>query len=268
MRATSRRDSNSRATPFSSCFCRLCHLLIFLLSYSITIKILPCSAGVEGTASAVQPVDIIKDRLRAILLRRRETTQSFGFYYGIPRTTVEPFGLDQRISGTSDSDTKEKESKKDEVVSLAESRYLDVFESIGKDVEKWADDMLRNSDVANGILGVENANGWTEVFCAKAFRKKFNRDKNSTIPVARQWVKWMQDSRGRNADPNDNQNHPCMKLVATIDAPFSIVCRYLSEKERFREYNSLLIDQEDVEILTPHSKICWSQTKKLRKSDT
>lgn len=73
----------------------------------------------------------------------------------------------------------------------------------------------------------------------------------------------MKDSRGLHADPNDNQKHPCMKLIATIDAPFPVVCRYLSEKDRFREYNSLLVDQEDVEILTPHSKICWSQSKKL-----
>ena len=42
-----------------------------------------------------------------------------------------------------------------------------------------------------------------------------------------------------------------MKLYATIDAPIHIVCRYLSQEHRYREYNSLLIDQKDIEHLTP-----------------
>eukprot|EP00537_Pseudo-nitzschia_pungens_P006145 CAMPEP_0172369708 /NCGR_PEP_ID=MMETSP1060-20121228/34084_1 /TAXON_ID=37318 /ORGANISM="Pseudo-nitzschia pungens, Strain cf. cingulata" /LENGTH=363 /DNA_ID=CAMNT_0013094729 /DNA_START=405 /DNA_END=1496 /DNA_ORIENTATION=- len=150
-------------------------------------------------------------------------------------------------------------------ISLAKRRYYDGFERIGREVENWADDILReaNDRQNNGILGVADEDGWTEVFCAKALRHKFNNGRKSSTPVTRQWVKWMKDSRGPHADPNDSQKHPCMKLIATIDAPFPIVCRYLSEKDRFREYNSLLIDQEDVEILTPHSKICWSQSKKL-----
>jgi hypothetical protein len=161
-----------------------------------------------------------------------------------------------------------KENDSDDDVSLAKRRYLDGYESIGKDVEKWAEKMLRKEDsnTINSIFGVENKDGWTEVFCARALRSKFNIGNKSPVPTTRQWVKWMKDSREQYAEPDDDQKHPCLKLVATIDAPFPIVCRYLSEKERFREYNSLLIDQEDVEILTPHSKICWSQSKKLRKS--
>lgn len=54
-----------------------------------------------------------------------------------------------------------------------------------------------------------------------------------------------------------------MRLHSVIDAPFPIVCRYLSQEKRYKEYNSLLVDQKDVEELTPHSKICWSQSKKL-----
>jgi hypothetical protein len=155
----------------------------------------------------------------------------------------------------------------DDDVSHTKRRYLNGYESIGKDVEKWADEIMHEGDSDNGnsIVGEQNKDGWIEVFCAKALRSKFNSEDNS-VPITRQWVKWMKDSREKHADPYDNQKHPCMKLFATIDAPFPIVCRYLSEKDRFREYNSLLIDQEDVEVLTPHSKICWSQSKKLRKS--
>ena len=180
----------------------------------------------------------------------------------MPRTFIESFTPNRRdgdnniiATGNSDDD-----------VSLAKRRYHDGYETIGRDVEKWAEELLCEGKSNNGVVGIEDENGWSEIFCAKAFRHKFNNGNNSTTSITRQWVKWMVDSRGRHAYPDDDQKHPCMKLFATIDAPFPIVCRYLSEKDRFREYNSLLVDQEDVEVLTSHSKICWSQSKKLRKS--
>ncbi|VEU42591.1 unnamed protein product [Pseudo-nitzschia multistriata] len=199
--------------------------------------------------------------MRSLILRKRETTASFGFYYGIPRTTYESF---EPSDATEVIESEEQSG--DNQIPLAKRVYYDNFERIGRDVEKWAEEIMRDDDTKKdrNILGAEDQDSWTEIFCAKTFRQKFNMgDRKSTIQTPRQWVKWMRDSRGRDADPDDKQKHPCMKLIATIDAPFPIVCRYLSEKNRFREYNSLLIDQEDVEVLTPHSKICWSQSKKL-----
>jgi len=253
--------SRTRSKRFY-CHHHLCHLLVFLFCSSISTRISTCSSVIGSTARTVQSLDNLRNRLRILSERRRDTTTSFGFYYGIPRTIIESFIANQ---GVSDSDTIVKENDDDDDVSLAKRRYLDGYESIGRDVEKWAEGMLRNegSDNVNSILNVENKNGWTEIFCAKVLRSKFNSGNNSTVPITRQWVKWMKDSREQYANLDDDQNHPCMKLVATIDAPFPIVCRYLSEKDRFQEYNSLLVDQEDVEILTPHSKICWSQSKKL-----
>jgi hypothetical protein len=124
------------------------------------------------------------------------------------------------------------------------------FDSIGRDVERWAEEILTSSD---------EEGGWKEVECNKALRHRFNPHGNT-----KQYIKWMRDSRGTHAKENDQQNHPCMRLHATIDAPLEIVCRYLSQEHRYKEYNSLLVDQKDVEELTPHSKICWSKSKQLR----
>lgn len=262
---SSRTNLRTRNKSFHS-HSHFCHyFLVFLFYWSISTRISTCSSSVGSTARTVQSLDSLRNRLRTLLLRRHKTTTSFGFYYGIPRTVIESYIISERDS---DSGTAVKENDNDNDVSRAKRRYLDGYESIGRDVEKWAEKMMRKEDSnsVNSIFGVENKDGWTEVFCARALRSKFNIGNNSPVPITRQWVKWMKDSREQHAEPGDDQKHPCMKLVATIDAPFSIVCRYISEKDRFREYNSLLIDQEDVEVLTPHSKICWSQSKKLRKS--
>lgn len=169
------------------------------------------------------------------------------------------------IQKPSESSNAMKDDINNDDVSLARRKYLDGYERIGRDVEKWAGKMLRKEshDDVSSIVGIDSKDGWTEVICAKALRSNLNDSKNNTVPITRQWIKWMKDSREQYADPEDDQKHPCMKLIAIIDAPFATVCHYLSEKHRFREYNSLLINQEDVEILTPHSKICWSQSKKL-----
>lgn len=238
------------------CRLRLCHVFVLLLHWSISARISTCNGS---TANAVPSIDNLRSRLRQILLRPYDTSESFGFYYGIPLTVIEPIAANK---GEGDSDVRADETDHAGDISLAKHRYLDEYENIGLDVEKWAETMLEEEH-SNGIV---DKDGWNEVFCLKSLRSKFDSGNDKSIPFTRQWVKWMKDSREQNADPSDNKKHPCMKLVATIDAPFPIVCRYLSEKNRFREYNSLLIDQEDVEVLTPHSKICWSQSKKLRKS--
>ena len=236
-----------------SCHRRFYHLSIFLLHFCTSTRFSKCSSSVVNTTGSVHGV---RNRLRTLILRRHETTASFGFYYGIPGAIIESFATGQRV-GESGAIVDEND------VSLSENRYIDQYESIGSDVEKWAEKILNDKEDSNKVIDKDD---WTEVFCAKALRAKFNSGNDGTMPLTRQWVKWMKDSRGQYADPDDNQKHPCMKLVATINAPFEIVCRYLSDKERFREYNSLLVDQEDIETLTPHSKICWSQSKKLCKS--
>lgn len=221
------------------------------------------SSAVGSTPKTVLPIGNLRNRLRQTLLRHHDTTESFGFYYGIPSTVIKPLVGSEEVS---DNDNGLNITDDNDDISAEKHRYLDEYESIGRDVERWADRMLSEGvSKVNGVVGIRDKDDWNEVFCAKPLRSKFNLERDNSLPMTRQWVKWMKDSREQNAEPGDNQKHPCMKLIATIDAPFPIVCRYLSEKDRFREYNSLLIDQEDVEILSPHSKICWSQSKKLCK---
>lgn len=239
--------------------------LVFLFCWSISVQSSIGSSAAGSTPKTVQPIDNLKNRLRQTLLRHHDTTELFGFYYGIPSTVIKPLVRREEVS---DNDTGLNKIDHYDDMSAEKHRYLDEYESIGRDVERWADKMLSEGvSKANGVVGIRDKDDWNEVFCAKPLRRKFNLGRDNSLSMTRQWVKWMKDSREQNAEPGDNQKHPCMKLIATIDAPFPIVCRYLSEKDRFREYNSLLIDQEDVEILSPHSKICWSQSKKLCKFD-
>jgi len=161
-----------------------------------------------------------------------------GFYYGISSETMDNYS-EERRSLTRASHSKEEEEG---------SEQQEYYERIAQDVELWSREMLDNND-----------DGWKEVECA--FKRKFNPNDET-----KQWVKWMKDSRrDGNTNNNNEQNklHPCMKLRTTINAPYHLVCRYLSQEDRYREYNSLLVDQKDLEVITPHSKICWSQTKKI-----
>jgi len=243
------------------------------------------SAGSTNTATATAtttrtvhqqrpPLENLRNRLHSASLilqqqhQKCDTATSLGFYYGISRGLIESYVTNKRAS------TKKRGNSNEDSVAAARRRYLERYENIGIDVEKWAERIMHDhyhssNDVNNLVANVENTDDWTEIFCAKTLRSKFNNenssnnDDNNNLPLTRQWVKWMKDSREINADLNDQQKHPCMKLIGTIDAPFPIVCRYLSAKDRFRKYNSLLVDQKDIEVLTPHSKICWSQSKKL-----
>jgi hypothetical protein len=117
------------------------------------------------------------------------------------------------------------------------------FEKIGAEVERWAEDLLFEED------GEED--GWSEVHP----RSIFNRDGRTKA-----YLKWMKDSRRKQADPNDDREYPCLKMFSTIDAPLEVVCLYLSQKERMEEYNDLLLRQGDLEEITPHSKISWAET--------
>ena len=162
---------------------------------------------------------------------------SAGFYYGITREVIGSFLKSRPVRTVA--------RKAPSLKQIASTRHKE-FETIGKDVELWAEELFSSKG------------GWKEIECHPALKRKFN-----PLGKTQQFVKWMKDPRGRHGNPKDMQCHPCMKLHAVIDAPFALVCRYLSQEHRYREYNSLLVDQKDVEELTPHSKICWSQSKKL-----
>jgi len=69
---------------------------------------------------------------------------------------------------------------------------------------------------------------------------------------------WMKDSRGRHAQ-NDDDEYPCIKCFTTIDAPMEDVCDYLSNENHMGEYNDLVVAHRDLENISPHGKICWSQ---------
>eukprot|EP00521_Asterionellopsis_glacialis_P015729 CAMPEP_0195295964 /NCGR_PEP_ID=MMETSP0707-20130614/18438_1 /TAXON_ID=33640 /ORGANISM="Asterionellopsis glacialis, Strain CCMP134" /LENGTH=538 /DNA_ID=CAMNT_0040357315 /DNA_START=147 /DNA_END=1760 /DNA_ORIENTATION=+ len=124
------------------------------------------------------------------------------------------------------------------------------FDKIGADVEKWAEKILFEED--------GEKDGWTEIICQKYLRKKFNP--NNTI---RCYIKYMKDSRGEGASLSDEDEYPCMKVYATIDAPLEDVCAYLAEENHLPDYNDLVVKHRDVEEISPHSKITWGQTPKI-----
>ena len=76
-------------------------------------------------------------------------------------------------------------------------------------------------------------------------------------------AQWMKDSRGALANAEDKTDYPCIKVLATIDAPMDTVCAYLSQESAFPEYNDVVTDYKDVEEISSHSKICWSQSPQI-----
>mmetsp|Transcript_14344 Transcript_14344/g.21189 ORF Transcript_14344/g.21189 Transcript_14344/m.21189 type:complete len:655 (+) Transcript_14344:125-2089(+) len=121
------------------------------------------------------------------------------------------------------------------------------FDRIGAEVEEWAHRLLFEEG------GEED--GWKEIQCNKFVRKKFNSNGSTKC-----FMKWLPDQRGRHANPEyGDRKYPCIKCYATIDAPFEEVCSFLSNSDTMPTYNELVIDHRDIEEITPHSKICWSQ---------
>lgn len=130
------------------------------------------------------------------------------------------------------------------------------FERIGRDVEKWAVDLLfKQQD--------RTADGWKEIACNKLMKKKFNRDERTQV-----YLKWMPDTRDRNdIEPSmlleDQKNYPCLKCYTTIDAPLHQVCHFLANKETVPLYNDLIVDHADLDELSRTSKITWSKCPKI-----
>lgn len=81
-------------------------------------------------------------------------------------------------------------------------------------------------------------------------------------------MKWMADTRDEHdresgiSDKN-NLDYPCIKCYSTIDAPMDTVCSFLSNKDTIPLYNELIEDHDDVEEITPHSKITWTKICKI-----
>lgn len=133
---------------------------------------------------------------------------------------------------------------------LARRKRQKDFERVSGEVEKWAEHLLFQEG------GEED--GWKQIQCNKMFRKKFSKGADTKC-----YIKWMKDSRGAHAVPDDNRDYPCIKCYATIDAPIENVCAYLADEARVPEYNDLMISHRDLEELTPHSKICWGQAPQI-----
>jgi hypothetical protein len=139
------------------------------------------------------------------------------------------------------------------------------FEKVAKEVERWAERILfptENDD--------EMQAGWVDIPCHKMFQQKLNRN-----GFTRASVKWMKDSRGssyitqstdtsaKNNKSDKESEWPCLRVYSTIDAPCYEVCTYLAQEQHAIEYNQLLDQHEDLETITPHSKVCWAQSPQL-----
>jgi len=184
-----------------------------------------------------------------------------GLYYGIDLR-----GDDFQASGYATTHIRAARRKDRAHAKDAQKQRLAEFEQIARDTEEWAKATLAETESLQGsatIVGTSmETDGWVPIECNRALKQKYNPH-----GTTHQFVKWMVDSREKHADTSSPERrthlHPCVVLYGDLDAPFDLVCRYLSQEQRFKEYNSLLIDSDTVEVLTPHSKICWSQTKKL-----
>lgn len=122
------------------------------------------------------------------------------------------------------------------------------FDKIGSEVQRWAEALMEENE----------EDGWQSIECNKMFRGNLNREGQTTA-----YLKWMKDSRGEEATKKDNREYPCIRVHTTIDAPMEEVCLYLSQEQRAREYNDLVIKHKDLEELTSHSKICWGETPQI-----
>ena len=134
-------------------------------------------------------------------------------------------------------------------VALARRKRQREFEKISVEVERWARKILFDE-------GEED--GWTELECNKMMEASLNKTGRTKA-----FIKWMKDSRGDNANLNDENEHPCIKVYTTIDAPLNDVCAYLSQSSAVPEYNDLVVKFKDVEEIMPHAKIVWGQTPQI-----
>jgi hypothetical protein len=152
------------------------------------------------------------------------------------------------------------------------------YEAIAKDVERWAEKILflssSSKQAATNDDSTDDLNdGWIYIPCHKMFTQKWNRN-----GATRAYLKYMKDSRlsssssrslrstKENVDTNkdiSDSEWPCLRLYSIIDAPCSEVCAYLSQERHVPDYNQLLDKYQDLEIISPHSKICFASSPQL-----
>lgn len=132
---------------------------------------------------------------------------------------------------------------------LAKRKRQREFEKLSMEVEKWAEELLFQQ---NG-----ETDGWMEIQCNRILRGSLQKDGGCRT---RAYLKWLKDSRGSFARADDIREYPCIKMYATINAPLDCVCAYLANENNSRDYNDLIDMHRDLEEITPHSKICWTQT--------
>lgn len=142
------------------------------------------------------------------------------------------------------------QTRAEEAPALLTKQELEIFyATIGTSVEAWA----------NQIMAENEAHGWDEVKCNKAMRKTLNPGGTTQA-----FIKWMRDSRGvGHVDPKDDREYPCLKCCGIIDAPIDIVCWYLAREEHLMEYNDLIDTHNDIQEITPSSKICLAKTPQI-----
>lgn len=227
----------------------------------------------------LEVVSIKTEKIRQHLVKQMPNT---GFFYGIsPKLvqtyttdatpSVKPLPLKQAVTLTLDelrSIRQEMESLRDEIRALkrnmlgeeGDEALLDPeavlaqkrkkqreFDRIGREVERWAQHLLFEQD--------GEVDGWKEVACNKVMQASLNPDGRTVA-----YLKWMKDSRGSYASPDDDREYPCIKVFSTIDAPLEVVCQYLSDERKMAEYNDLIVQHKEVEEISSHGKICWGQT--------
>lgn len=253
--------------------------------------------GKNNPLDATRQVVSVKTKAIQKRLVKLATTSAdqTGFYYGVsPRlvqshttpnsgtssssssktatTTTKPLAMKQAVSMTLDelrSMRLEMQELRDEIRALkrnmlgdeeAEEVLMDPeallaqrrkrqreFDRIGREVERWAEHLLFEQD--------GEVDGWKEIACNKVLKASINADGRT-----RAYLKWMKDSRGSHANPDDDREYPCIKVFSTIDAPLEIVCQYLSDARKINEYNDLMMQHKDLEEVAPHAKITWGQT--------
>jgi len=86
---------------------------------------------------------------------------------------------------------------------------------------------------------------------------------DSCIFLTNLGFQWMKDSRGDKANKDDDTEYPCIKCVATIDAPLEDVCTYLSQESAAPDYNDVVYKSKDIEEVSLNAKICWSQSPQI-----
>lgn len=121
-------------------------------------------------------------------------------------------------------------------------------ERLAADIESWAQQILQEGE----------EEGWKPIDCNKMVRGSVNEGERTSA-----YLKWMKDSRADKANPEDDNEYPCIKCYSTIDAPLEDVCTYLSQEAASADYNDVVEKHKDVEEISPSAKICWSQSPQI-----